>query len=155
VVIAGFFGAHEAVAVGVFFDLFQRVPGVVDHDVVHFPFHPPQFGDVDLDLVGGSLHPSQRLVDHDPGVGQGEAFAFGAGGQQHGAHRGGLADAVGRDVAGDELHRVIDRQAGRDAATGAVDVEVDIGFGVVRLQEEHLGDQGIGDVVVDLLPEEN
>ena len=67
---------------------------------------------VDHDVLGRAFHAGQRLVDHDPGVGQGMALARGAGGEQHGAHRGRLADAVRRHVAGDELHRVVDRQAG-------------------------------------------
>ncbi len=86
--------------------------------------------------------PARRLVDHDPGVGQGVPLALGPGGQQHGAHRGALADAIGRHVAGDELHRVVDRHAGRDAAAGRIDVQVDVGLGIVRLQEQQLGDDG-------------
>jgi hypothetical protein len=37
--------------------------------------------------------PPERLVDHDPRVGQREALALGAGHQQEGAHAGGQADA--------------------------------------------------------------
>ena len=37
---------------------------------------------------------------------------------KHRAHAGTLADAVRRHVARDELHRVVDRQAGGDAAAG-------------------------------------
>ena len=65
-------------------------------------------------------------MDHDAAVRQGVALALGAGGQEERAHAGALADAVGGDVAGDPLHRVVDRQAGGDAAAGAVDVEVDV-----------------------------
>lgn len=154
-VLARFVCTHEAVAIGVLFDLFQRVAGMRDHDVVHLAFDTAQFLYMNLDFMGCALHPGQRLVDHDSGVRQCESFAFGASGQQHGAHRSGLADAVGRDVARNELHRVIDRQASGNAAAGAVDVQVNVGFGVVRLQEQHLGDQRVGDLVVDLLAEEN
>lgn len=155
IVLARFVGAHEAIAIGIFLDLFQRVAGVGDHDVVHLAFDAAQFFDMNLDLVCGSLHASQRLVDHDSCVGQCESFSFRASGQQHRAHRRGLADAVGGDVARDELHRVVDRQACGNTAAGAVDIQVNVGFGVVRLQEQHLGDQGIGDVIVNLLAEEN
>ena len=38
----------------------------------------------------------------------------------------GAADAVGGDIAGQELHDVIDRQRVIDDSAGAVDVEVDV-----------------------------
>ena len=60
-----------------------------------------------------------------------------------------LAHAVGGDVAGDELHGVVDRHAGGDAPAGAVDVEVDVGLVVLVGQDEHLGDHDVGDLVVD------
>ena len=94
-------------------------------------------------------------MDHDVGVGQGVAFAFGAAAQQHGAHAGGLADAVGVHVAGEELHGVIDGQAGGDAAAGGVDVEMDVLFGIGHLQEEQLGDDQVGDHVVHGRAEEH
>ena len=93
--------------------------------------------------------PPRGLVDHDPGVGQGEALALGAGGQQVGAHGGALADAVGDDVVLHELHGVVDGQARGDAAAGAVDVDLDVLVRVLALEEEHLGHDGVGHVVVD------
>ena len=83
-------------------------------------------------------------------LGRAKRLPGGAGGQQHGAHRGRLADAIGGHVAVDELHRVVDRQAGADAAARRIDVQVDVGLGVVRLQEQQLGDDGVGHFVVDL-----
>ena len=95
---------------------------------------------VDHDVFGRAFHAGHRLVDEDAGIGQGVALPLGAGGQQHGRHRGRLADAVGGHVAGDELHRVVDRQPGGDAAARRVDVKVDRGLGVFGLEEEQLGD---------------
>ena len=64
---------------------------------------------MDVDFDGRPLHAGQRLVDHDSGIGQRKAFPSGSRCQQHGAHRRRLSDAVGRHVAGHELHRVVDR----------------------------------------------
>ena len=75
--------------------------------------------------------------------------------QQHGAHRSALPDAIRGHVAGDELHRVVDGQAGGDAAAGRIDVQVDVGLGVFRLQEQQLGDDAVGHFVVDLRAEEH
>jgi hypothetical protein len=71
-------------------------------------------------------------------LGSAKAHVLGAGGQQQRAHRGGLADAQGRDRAADELHRVVDRHARRHHATGRVDVEGDFLLGVLGFEEEQL-----------------
>ena len=75
-------------------------------------------------------------MDHDPGVGQGVPLARGARRQQDGPHRRGLADAIRRHIAGDELHRIVDRQARRHAAAGRVDVQMDVGLGIFGLQKQ-------------------
>ena len=104
------------------------------------------------DFGGRALRAGQRLVDHDARVRQGVALALGAGGQQHRAHAGRLADAVGGHVAGDVLHRVVNAQARRHRAAGRVDVQVDVGLGVVELQEQHLRHDQVGAAVVDRRP---
>ncbi len=47
------------------------------------------------------------------------------------------------------MHGVVDGQPGGHAAAGAVDVEVDVGFGVLVGQDEHLGDDQVGHGVID------
>jgi hypothetical protein len=53
------------------------------------------------------------------------------------------------------LHRVVDRQARVDDAAGRVDVERDVLVGVLGLQVEDLGDDQVGDLLVDGLAEED
>src|SRR6185437_11817572 len=53
------------------------------------------------------------------------------------------------DIAADVLHRVVDRQAGRDHAAGAVDVHLDVAVGVGAGQVEQLADDQVRDGVVD------
>jgi hypothetical protein len=77
------------------------------------------------------------------------ALAVRSGRQQHRAHAGGHADTVGIHVAGQKLHGVVNGQAGGDGAAGRVDVDVDVFFGIVHLQEEELRYDGVGDVVID------
>ena len=96
-----------------------------------------------------------RLVDHDLGVRQGVALALGAAGQQHGAAAGGQAHAVGGHRAGRDLHRVVDRQRGADAAAGRVDVEVDRLAAVFALQVQQLHHQFVGVAVVNLALQED
>src|SRR5437016_603492 len=70
--------------------------------------------------------------------------------QEHRAHAGGLADAVGGDITGDVLHRVVDAQSRRDGAARAVDVQMDIRLRLIELQIQHLGDDQARAVVVHL-----
>src|ERR1700682_6459354 len=55
----------------------------------------------------------------------------------------------------DVLHRVVDRETRGDLPARGVDVEGDVLFRVLGLEEEHLSDDQIGDRVVDRLPQEN
>ncbi len=74
----------------------------------------------------------------------------GAGGEQELAHRGGEAEAHRGDVAADELHRVVDRHAGGDRPTGAVDVQPDVLAGIFTFEVEQLRADLVGDLVVDV-----
>src|SRR5262249_6065646 len=56
--------------------------------------------------------------------------------------------AVRRDVTGHVLHRVVDRHPRGDRAAGGVDVQVNVGLGVVELQEQHLRHDQVGAGVV-------
>ena len=59
------------------------------------------------------------------------------------------------DTRADVLHDVVDRHAGVGHAPGRVDVELDVLLGVLGLEEEHLGDDQVGHLVVDLLAQED
>ena len=74
---------------------------------------------------------------------------------KHRAHARRHAKAVGGHVAGQKLHRVVNRQPGGDRAARRVDVNVDVLLAVLHLQEEHLGDDQICDVIVDRCANEN
>ena len=102
---------------------------------------------MDFDVRRHAPGAARRLMQHHPRVRQRVAFALGAGGEQEGAHAGGLANAPGGDVAVDELHGVVDRKPRRDGAAWRVDVEVNVGVGVFGRQVEKLRDHQAGDVV--------
>ena len=126
-----------------------------DEDLVQPVLDAQDLLRLDRDVGGLPLRAAPGLVDEDPGVREGEALAVGAGGEEDGAHRGGLADADGLDVGPDELHGVVDRHAGRRRAARAVDVDVDVLLRVLGLEEEELGDDQVGDHVVDRRPDED
>jgi hypothetical protein len=80
---------------------------------------------------------------------------FGSAGEDEGAHRHGDAHARGGHVRLDELHRVVDREAGVHLAAGGVDVHRDVLVGVDRLEVQQLRDHEVGHLVVDRRADED
>ena len=93
-------------------------------------------------------------MNHYAGIGEGFALARCSGAEEEGSHGGGHAEADRLDVAGDELHGVVDCQSGGDGSPRAVDVEGDVLFGVFVGEVEELGDEDVGHFVVDVGAEE-
>ena len=124
-------------------------PVVLHIDLVEASLQGLDLAGVDQDVGRLALEAAGRLVDHDAGVGQGEAVPLLAGAEQERAHRGRLPDAQRRHRAADELHGVVDRQPrGHDPAR-RVDVEGDLLLRVLGLEEEELRDDERGRVVLD------
>ena len=124
-------------------DLLERTARVVEQDSIEPILGPLVFGGVNQNVLGRAFHAGRRLVDHDPAIWQRVAFALGSRREQHSAHRSTLAHAVGGHVARYELHRVVDRHACGHAAAGRVDVQMDVGLRVIRLQEQQLCDEAL------------
>ena len=76
-------------------------------------------------------------------------------GQQEASHARRHAHAGGVHRRAEELHRVVNREACRDAAAGRVHVQVDVALRVVGIQEEQLRDDDVGDIVVHWGPQEH
>src|SRR5207244_277990 len=83
------------------------------------------------------------------GVGQRGPPSLDAAAEQHRGGAGGHADAGGGDRGRDQVHGVVDRQAGVDDPAGAVNVELDLLVGVLLGEVEELGDDQVGDLVVN------
>ena len=91
-VFLGLLRRKEVVALGILLHLFQRLAGVLAEQPVHLGAGADDVVRMDLDV--GSLSGQtaaltacdQRLVNHDLSVGQSEALALGAAGQQECAH---------------------------------------------------------------------
>ncbi len=146
---------EEEVPVRVLPDPLQGLVGVLREDGVEGRLHLEDLLGVDGHVGGGPAHAAPGLVDHHPGVGEGEPLPLGAGGEEDRPHGGGLPDAVGRDVGLYELHRVVDGQPRGDGAAGGVDVEVDVPGLVLLLEEQELGDDGVRQGIGDHVPDED
>src|SRR4051794_28167930 len=110
---------------------------------------------MDLDVGRLALEAGGHLVDQDLGVGQRHALALRPAAQQQRPHRHRDADADGRHVRLDEVHRVVDRQARVHRPAGRVDVERDVLVGILGLQVQELGDDQVRDLVVHGGPEKD
>ena len=108
---------------------------------------------VDADVRRGAVDAARGLVHHDARMRGREALAGGAGREQELPHRRRHAHRDRGDVGLDELHRVVDRHARGDRATGRVDVEVDVLLGVFGGEKEDLRADLIRVLVTHLRPE--
>src|SRR5712692_1688425 len=148
-VVFRFLGRHDVVALDVALDFFELLAAVPGDQAVDDRAHSQDFASVDVDvrsLSGKPAHP--RLVDQDAGVGQGEALLGGAGGEQQGGDRGGLAYADGDHIGPHELHGVVDGHTRGDRPTRRIDVQRDVLLRVFGLQEQQLRRHQVGHVVV-------
>ncbi len=150
-------GRHEVVAIGVFFDFFQGLAGLRHHDFVELPLNAQDFAGFNFNISGltTALCPAEGLVNHDPGVGESEAFALGSGSEEEGSHGGGQPDADRHHFRLDVLHRVEDGEASGDGTTGGVNVQVDRLARIFGIQIEHDRDDLVRDTVVDAATEED
>src|SRR5919201_1453050 len=154
-VLLGFLRRHEVVALHVPADLVHVLPGVLAHDLLEAALEEDRLSGMDLDFGRLPLEAAPDLVDEDLGVRQRHPLSFRAAGKQQRAHRHRRADADGLHVGLDELHRVVDREPVVHGAARRVDVDRHVLVGVLRLQVEELGDDQVGDLVVDWGSEED
>ena len=70
-----------------------------------------------FDVARSALRAAGNLMDHDVGIGQRETFALRPGAKENRSHAGRHAEAIGRHVAREKLHRIIDRESCSDRAT--------------------------------------
>ena len=110
---------------------------------------------INLDVGGLPLHTAKWLVNHDFAVRKSKALTFLACGKQEGTHAGSHAYAYGRNIAFDVVHGVKNGHTGTDGSTGAVDVEMNILFGIHGFQIQHLCDNKRSGCVIHLVGKKN
>ena len=76
------------------------------------------------------------------------ALARSAGSQQKGSHTGCHAKTHRLNIAGNELHRVVNGQSCRHGTAGTVNVESNVLVGIFVGEIEELCNQDIGDFIV-------
>src|SRR5690348_17242841 len=118
-------------------------------DLLDLGPHPDELVGLEDQVGDRPLAARGRLVQDHPRVRQQRAPPGRARRQQHRADADGLAHAGGRDRRLDVLHGVVDGQHGRQVAALAVDVQVDLRLGALRLEVDELRDERVGHARVD------
>src|SRR5919197_5526516 len=148
-VLLGFLRRHEVVALHVLADLVDFLSRVLAHDLLEAALEGDRLAGMDLDVRRLPLKTAPDLVDEDLGVRQRHPLSFRAARKEQRSHRHRGADADRLHVGLDELHRVVDREAVVHGAARRVDVDRDVLVRVLGLEMEELGDDQVGDLVVD------
>src|SRR5215469_271048 len=147
---------HDVIAVDILFNAVDRLARVLRQQLVDRRPHAQNFLGVQID-VGGlapeSTHP--RLVDQYPRIGKRKAFFGSAANQQNRRDRSCLTHAGCNHVRLHELHRIVNCETRGDRAPRRINVQLNILFGVFRLQEKHLSCCQIGDMVINGCTDEN
>src|SRR4051794_12435412 len=154
-VLLGLVRPEEAVALHVAVNLLDGASRVMGVDLVDPLARLEDLPRVDLDVARLALEAGRRLVDQDAAVRQREALALCPAGQQQRPHRHRDPAADRRHVRLDEVHRVVHREPGVDRAARRVDVDRDVLVRVRGLEVQQLGDDQVGDHVVDRAAEED
>ena len=92
---------------------------------------------------------------HDFGVVESDSLALCAARQKKGSEARREPDADGGHVALDVLHGVVNREACRNRAAGAVDIELNVSVRILRLQKQHLRNDQAGGTIRYLLAEKD
>ncbi len=145
---------HEVIAICILLDPFQSLPCTFGQDLFQLVAHAEDAFGANFDVAGLPFGSAERLMDHHFAVRQSETLAFGSGCQQERAHRCSHADANGRDVRLDILHRIVDRHPCGNRTARTVDVQVDVLLRIFSSQEQQLRDNRIGYGIVDRGTEE-
>mmetsp|Transcript_7092 Transcript_7092/g.10650 ORF Transcript_7092/g.10650 Transcript_7092/m.10650 type:complete len:277 (-) Transcript_7092:219-1049(-) len=154
-IIHSLLGRHEKVPVTVSLDLVLGLITVLRNvSIQNLPYEENLLC-LYLNIGRLSLRPTQRLVNHDATVGQRPPLPRSAGPQQKRPHARRHPEAHGVDIARHVLHGIVNGHAGADAPPGRVDVERNVLGGVLVGEVEELGDEDVGDLVVDSLAEED
>ena len=94
-------------------------------------------------------------MHHDLGVGERIPLACRARAEQELAHGCRQTHAHRADVGPGELHRVVDRHAGRDRSAWRVHVQPDVLIGVLPVEVQQLRGDLVGDVIIHVCAEED
>lgn len=140
----GFVCTQEKVAIGVFRDRLDGLAAVGGNDFVQNVTVAEHFRSLDFDIADLTTNATHGLMHHHSAIRQAVPFAFGSADQQHGSTTARFTNAVRRDVARQDLHRVVDRERCCHAPAWRIDVEVNVFAAVFALQIQQLHDQFIG-----------
>src|SRR4030065_2294588 len=126
-----------------------------DHDLIQLFSKPEDLPRLDVYIRGLSLKPSHRLMDQYPRMGKSKSFPLLACCEQQSRNAGWLPHAYRGHLGPNILHRIVNRKSRRDNSSWRIDVEMNILGRIFRFQKKHLGNDQVGDIIVDRRPNKN
>ena len=132
----GLFGIHDEIALDVFLDAVDRLPGVLRQKLVDRGAHAQDLFRMKIDVRGlpaESRHP--RLVNKDTRIWKRKALLRRATREQQRRNGRRLTHASGDDVGLDELHGVVDGETRGNGTARRIDVQLNVALGGLRLGE--------------------
>lgn len=154
-VLESLLGIHEVVALCILFYLWELLTRVICNELVQEILGLDDVLSVDGNICCLAFRTTERLVNHDFGVGESEALSLGTGHEDDGATGRSHTKTDSRHIWRDELHRVVHGHGRCDLTTWGVDVKDDVLLGILLLEEEELSDDGVGDIVIDRCTQEH
>src|SRR5206468_7464418 len=146
---------HIIIAVRIEPHLFLGFTGVLGDDFDEALLQLEHVIDLTLDVARRPLSAAGNLMDHDIRIRKGEPLALGPRAKQNRSHARSHAKAIGRHIAREKLHGVVNRESSGYGATRRIDIYVDVLFRILHLQKEQLGNDKICNVIVHRRPDEN
>ena len=156
-VVDRFLGVQVEIPIGVPVNLLDRLARGLRQDVIQLGAELFHFLRLNVDVARRADHAAgdERLVNQDARMGVEQTTTLGGAAEQDGTHRGGHAGHHDRDGRRDEIHRVVNRHAGGDRASGRVEEEGDVLARLRGFQIQELFGDVFGGFVGDRAPEEN
>ena len=146
---ACFFRGHIIIPIRVSFDGRDVPARVFRKDTVEFCLRTQNVFRLNFDIACLALRATERLMNHDFGIGKSVSLATRTAREQERAHRRRHTDTNGGYVAFDIIHRVVNRHTRGYRTPGGVDIQTDIFRRVLTFQIDKLRNDGICHRVVD------
>src|ERR1700678_318382 len=146
----GLMSDHDEIALNIAFDPVEALAGVLGDQRIGNFANAQNLTGMNIDVRGLPTQSTHGgLVDEDTRVGQSKPLALGARKQKKCSHAGRLPDAIRHHVVLDELHRIVNGQAGGNRPARGVDIKLDVFFWVFAGEKQHLGNDEVGNLVID------
>jgi len=150
----GFIWCHEKIPIGILCYFLNCLIAIFRHEFVQTSLREQNLLRLNLNIGRLPLRTTQRLMDHNPRIRQALPLPRRSCPQEKSTHTRRHSETNRLYVTGYELHCIVDGESRGDGSARGVDIEGDVLVRVLVREEEELGHENVGDLVVDVGSEE-